>query len=127
MTKKLVFDLDGTLTQPDDRLPYTELLPDRDLVDKLRAYKECGYEIIIQTARNMRTHANNVGKINALTLPLVIDWLYRHQIPFDEIHVGKPWCGTEGFYVDDRAIRPSEFKSLSVDEIDALLQREKRA
>ena len=52
------------------------------------------------------------------------DWLARHQIPYDEIHVGKPWCGTEGFYVDDKAVRPSEFLALSHDEIHALLAKE---
>ena len=50
-----------------------------------------------------------IGKINANTLPLILDWLAQHEIPYDEIHVGKPWCGTEGFYVDDKAVRPSEF------------------
>ena len=54
----------------------------------------------------------------------VIDWLRRHDVPFDEIHVGKPWCGTEGFYVDDRAVRPSEFLSLSRGQIAALIAGE---
>ena len=48
----------------------------------------------------------------------------RHDIPFDEIHVGKPWCGTEGFYIDDRAIRPSEFVALSLGEIQTLIAGE---
>ncbi|MFB2351434.1 hypothetical protein ACETUS_30055, partial [Priestia megaterium] len=79
--------------------------------------------IIICTARNMRTHGGQLGKINALTLPIVLDWLARHDIPYDEIHVGKPWCGTGGFYVDDKAVRPSEFATLTYEEIRALLAR----
>jgi capsule biosynthesis phosphatase len=56
--------------------------------------------------------------------PVILAWLARHDVPFDELYVGKPWCGTEGFYVDDKAVRPSEFLALSPDEIAALLARE---
>ena len=65
----------------------------------------------------MRTHNGNIGKITAQTLPIVISWLNKHSIPFDEIYIGKPWCGTDGFYVDDKAIRPDEFARMSYDEI----------
>lgn len=69
----------------------------------------------------MRTHNNSVGKINAFTLPVIIDWLKKHDVPYDEIHVGKPWCGHDGFYVDDRSIRPDEFNALGYDGVRALL------
>ncbi len=120
--KRLVIDLDDTLTVHDSRRSYAEQEPNLVLVAKLREYKALGYEIIIQTARNMRTYNNSIGKINAETLPVVIEWLKRHDVPYDEIHVGKPWCGFEGFYVDDRAIRPSEFVSLDLDSIHALIR-----
>ena len=94
------------------------------MVKKLRAYQAEGFAIVICSARNMRTYGGQVGKINANTLPVILDWLARHEIPYDELHVGKPWCGTEGFYVDDKAIRPSEFLTLSHAQIQALLARE---
>lgn len=87
-------------------------------------YKELGYTITIFTARNMNTFSGNIGKINVHTMPVIIDWLNRNNIPYDEIIVGKPWCGTNGFYVDDKAIRPSEFISLSETEIAELLDKE---
>jgi capsule biosynthesis phosphatase len=119
-------DLDGTLTLENPALenpgtPYAERLPNLAVVEKLREYKAAGFEIAIYTARNMRTHEKSVGRINALTLPVVIEWLKRHDIPFDELHVGKPWAGPQGFYVDDRAIRPNEFATLSHAEILKLL------
>jgi len=122
--KRLVFDLDGTLTHDDASVSYAERPPNLAMVEKLRAYRAEGFEIVICSARNMRTYEGQIGKINANTLPVIVDWLTRHQIPYDELHVGKPWCGTEGFYVDDKAIRPSEFLALSHDEIHALLARE---
>jgi capsule biosynthesis phosphatase len=73
----------------------------------------------------MRTYEGNVGKISAHTLPIIVTWLQEHDVPYDEIHVGKPWCGHEGYYVDDRAIRPSEFLKYSHEEIVDLLRREK--
>jgi capsule biosynthesis phosphatase len=122
--KRLVFDLDGTLTHDDPQASYAERRPNAAMVEKLRAYRADGFEIVICSSRNMRTYEGQIGKINANTLPVILDWLARHDIPYDEIHVGKPWCGTEGFYVDDKAIRPSEFLTLSHEEIHALLARE---
>ena len=120
--KRLVIDLDDTLTVNNPDLSYSEKEPNLPLIAKLREYKAMGFEILVQTARNMRTYQGSVGKINANTLPVIIDWLNKHDVPYDEIYVGKPWCGTEGFYVDDRAIRPSEFVSLSLSEINALIE-----
>ncbi len=120
--KRLIVDLDDTLTCPDQTRSYAEKEPNLPLVARLREYKADGFEIVIQTARNMRTFEGAIGKINVHTLPVIIAWLQRHDVPYDEIHVGKPWCGFEGFYVDDRAIRPSEFVSLSLEEINALIR-----
>lgn len=122
--KRLVFDLDGTLALDEPDRSYADRRPNTALIARLHEYRAQGFEIIICSARNMRTHQNSVGRINALTLPVIIDWLNRHEVPFDEIHVGKPWCGTDGFYIDDKAIRPSEFVALSLEEIQALLARE---
>lgn len=121
--KKIVMDLDETISSKVVGKGYADALPKYDVIAQMRAFKQMGFEICIFTARNMRTYEGNVGKINANTLPVILDWLAQHGVPYDEIIVGKPWCGHEGFYVDDRAIRPSEFVALSPDEIDALLAR----
>ena len=73
----------------------------------------------------MRTHESNVGRITAMTVPMILEWLQKHDVHFDEIVVGKPWCGEDGFYVDDRTIRPSEFTSLSFEEITDLIAAER--
>ena len=77
------------------------------------------------TSRNMNSYNNNIGLINKNTLPIIINWLDENNIPYDEIYVGKPWCGHEGFYVDDKAIRPSEFINKTYEEIVELLRKEK--
>ena len=122
--KKLVIDLDGTLTTA-NTTDYRLVSPNMDVIKKLREYQQQGFSITIFTARNMRTYEGSIGKINIHTLPIIVEWLEKHSVPYDEIIVGKPWCGHDGFYIDDRAIRPSEFASLSVDEINSLLDKEK--
>lgn len=124
--KRLVIDLDGTITLGDTS-DYHAVSPNLSVVEKVRQYKKLGFEIVIHTSRNMRTYEGNPGKITANTVPIIIDWLTKHDIPYDEIWVGKPWCGFDGFYVDDRAIRPDEFANLSLDEINALLGGEQKA
>ena len=122
--KRLIFDLDGVLAIDDPSKDYADRAPNLAVIERLRAYRANGFEIVIASARNMRTFSGQIGRINAVTLPVIIDWLNRHDIPFDEIHVGKPWCGTEGFYIDDRAVRPSEFLAMGLEEIQALVARE---
>lgn len=121
--KNLVIDLDGTLTI-DANTSYPDKPVNTDVVEKLREYKSLGFNITILTSRNMRTYEGNVGKINIHTLPVIIEWLNRHNVPYDEIVLGKPWCGFDGFYVDDKSIRPSEFSSLTYDQIRELLAKE---
>lgn len=112
-------DLDETIcsTQNSD---YSNSTPKTEIIEKLREFKTRGFEIVISTSRNMRTYEGNTGKITANTLPIIIEWLNKHNVPYDEIYVGKPWCGHEGFYVDDKAIRPDEFATLSYDQIKVL-------
>lgn len=114
----IVVDLDGTLCalKPVGGR-YEDLEPVGPVLQRLREYHEQGFHIIICTARNMRTYEGNVGRINANTMKVILEWLDRHAVPYDELHIGKPWQGRGGFYVDDKAIRPDEFVRLSYEQI----------
>jgi capsule biosynthesis phosphatase len=118
----IVMDVDGTLCakkRPDQS--YADVAPAHDLLGALREYRERGFYVILTTSRNMNTYNGNVGLITANTAKTLLAWLERHDVPFDELHVGKPWPGRGGFYVDDKAIRPDEFLKLSYEEIVALV------
>jgi len=39
--------------------------------------------------------------------------------------IGKPWCGHDGFYIDDRAVRPRGFLENSLEQLNALLERDR--
>lgn len=122
--KKLVLDLDDTIcfTTNSD---YRNSIPNMPLIEKIRDYKKQGFNITISTSRNMRTYEGNIGKINANTVPIIVEWLSNNNVPYDELIVGKPWCGFEGFYVDDKAIRPDEFVDLKYEEIIKIIAAKK--
>lgn len=118
--KRIVIDVDNTLTMGDNK-DYSKVSPNMAVIKKLAEYKEAGFQVVLATARNMRTHENSLGKIVAKTVPILAAWCEQHGIEYDELWVGKPWCGTEGFYVDDRAIRPDEFVSCDLSAIRSLI------
>ena len=122
--KRLIVDLDNTISYT-IKGDYVNSKPIEQTINMLRKYHDEGWEIVINSSRNMRTYEANVGKINIYTLPNIISWLNKYNVPYDEIIVGKPWCGYDGFYIDDKAIRPSEFHSMNEKEIHLLLEKEK--
>lgn len=122
----IVLDIDGTLCPA--RFPgveYADLEPYAPMVDRMREYKKRGYYLILITGRQMQTYEGNVGLMNAHTLPVLIEWLTRHQIPFDELYLGRPWPGKEGFYVCDRTVLPVHFLTQSAGQLQAYLERQK--
>ena len=122
--KRLIVDLDDTISITVEG-DYVNSVPIQPFIDILNKYKAEGFEIAINSSRNMRTYESNVGKINVYTLPNIIEWLGKYNVPFDEVYIGKPWCGFEGFYIDDKSIRPSEFLNMNYDEIIMMLKKEK--
>lgn len=123
--KVIVMDIDGTLCEIKSKeQSYLDVIPKFNILEKLNKMKQEGFYIILYTSRQMRTYDGNIGKINANTGKILFQWLEKYNIPFDEIYFGKPWCGKNGFYVDDKAIRPSEFAKLSYNEIIKLLEAE---
>ena len=119
----LIFDIDGTICPVKGHNEiYEELIPYADMVAKIRAYHEQGTKIVLFTSRNMRTHGGNLGLINAHTAPVLLLWLKRWDIPYDEIIYGKPWPGKFGFYVDDRSVRPDEFMRHTPEELAGICQ-----
>lgn len=117
-------DIDGTLCPIKKKEEeYIDLVPYKEMIDKLREYKEGGAKIVLFTSRNMNSYNGNIGLINANTAKVLLKWLDKWDIPYDEIIYGKPWPGHHGFYVDDRTIRPDEFLKYSVDELDEICKK----
>jgi capsule biosynthesis phosphatase len=100
---RICIDLDGVvceLRRPGQQ--YADLSPIPGAVEKLRALRSAGHYIILCTARHMKTCDGNVGKVIARQGKVTLDWLQRLDVPYDELHFGKPHAD---IYLDDNAVR----------------------
>jgi capsule biosynthesis phosphatase len=96
------FDLDNTLiTSPVIPGDYSTVLPIQKNIDFLKYLHRFGNTIIIYTARRMKTHNGNVGKVVADVGQQTMDTLTKFGIPYDEIYFGKPYADA---YIDDLAV-----------------------
>jgi capsule biosynthesis phosphatase len=104
--QRYCFDLDNTLVSyPVIANDYTSVKPIQKNIDFLYYLKRLGHTIIIYTARRMKTHNGNTGKILADIGKITFDTLDKFSIPYDEIYFGKPYAD---FYIDDLAISSYE-------------------
>ena len=123
----LVVDVDGTLCPvKTNSEAYCDLEPYENIVQKLREYHAEGAKIVLYTSRNVNTYKGNIGLINANTAKILLAWLDRWEVPYDEIIYGKPWAGRRGVYIDDRAVRPDEFLKYSFDELEKICEDSKK-
>lgn len=104
-------DLDGTIcyTKNVDET-YTDVLPIPGAIEVLQKLHKNGHYIIIMTARNMVTHNNNIGKIIANQAEIVINWLKKYNIPYDELHFGKP---VADYYIDDKGFKFENWENIN--------------
>jgi hypothetical protein len=99
--KRFCFDLDNTLvTYPTIKNDYSTVEPIKKNIKFLKYIKSFGHTIIIYTARRMKTHDGNVGKLLCDIGKVTFDTLEKFKIPFDEIYFGKPYAD---YYIDDLA------------------------
>jgi capsule biosynthesis phosphatase len=100
---RLCFDLDGVLCclkKPGQT--YADVEPTPGAVQKLRALRAAGHQIVIATARHMKTCDHSVGRVVAKQGLVTLQWLEKHGFEYDEIWFGKPHCD---IYIDDNAFR----------------------
>lgn len=122
-----IFDIDGTLCPiKGTEEKYEDLIPYKNMIERIKYYKENGAKIILFTSRNMNSYNGNIGKINKNTAKILLNWLDKWEIPYDEIIYGKPWPGHKGFYVDDRTIRPNEFLNKDIKELDEICKKARK-
>ena len=136
--KRICFDLDNTLvTYPTINRDYSTVKPVEKNIQYLRYLKSFGNTIIIYTARRMKTHHGNIGKINADIGKITFEILDKFNIPYDEIYFGKPYAD---FYIDDLAfncfydlekelgyynnnIKPRDFHTIQTSSIDTIIKK----
>ena len=116
--RTLVVDVDGTLCPiKPDGMAYRDLPADPAMKARLASLRADGWFIVLFSSRGMRTYGGNVAAILEHILPPMVEWLDRNGIAYDEVQLAKPWPGRDGFYVDDRAVRPREFLTMSLEQL----------
>lgn len=122
MEKKiLVYDLDETLcTKKRSDESYADVKPIKSMIDQLNKFYDEGHTIIIQTARNMVTQNNDVGKVLQNVGEVTLKWLRENGVKYHSIQFGKPYAN---YYIDDKSIRPYEILSINnLDDLDLILK-----
>lgn len=100
---RFCFDLDNTLvTYPTIKNDYSSVKPITDNINYLKFLKSIGHTIIIYTARRMKTHNGDVGKVTRDIGLITLKTLDDFEIPYDEIYFGKPYAD---YYIDDLAVK----------------------
>lgn len=120
---RICFDFDNTLvTYPLESGNYETVEPINENIEFVRFLKKLGCTIIIYTARRMKTHSGNVGKIIQDVGKITIDTLEKFEIPYDELYFGKPYAHA---YIDDLVINAFDdyqqdlgISNFSIDERD---------
>ena len=137
---RICFDLDNTLVSfPKMNGDYSTVEPIKQNIDYLKYLKSFGNTIIIYTARRMKTHHGNTGKVMADIGKITFDTLEKYSIPYDEIYFGKPQADVYiddlglncfddlekelGFYMDK--IEPREFNHLDSTTIELYTKKSK--
>jgi capsule biosynthesis phosphatase len=101
---RICFDLDNTLVSyPTIAGDYSSVKPIYKNCSLLKKLRDDGHEIIIYTARRMKTHNGNVGKVIKDIARVTIDTLEKFDIEYDELIFGKPIAD---IYIDDRSVNP---------------------
>ena len=99
----ICFDVDGVLCDDSDsNIPYAKRKPYPWVSEVLHNIKTAGHTIKIQTARYMNKFDGNQLKAIEHGKSELIFWLKEHNIPFDEVYLGK--AGAD-YYLDDKAFR----------------------
>lgn len=117
--KTFVVDIDDTFCKSprkaDGNFDYSKGYPIQCVIDKINQLYNQGHQIILYTARGMRTFNGNIEKIEAKHRPLLTTWLEEHKVLYHKLIFGKPWY-KDYFFIDDRGITINQFITYEADD-----------
>lgn len=102
---KIVIDVDDTICDNNNR-QYKDAIPKRKAIEKLNLLHSQGYEIILYTARGMKSCNGDLDKIIKKNKDVLETWLKENNVQYDELIFGKP---LGDLYIDDKCMEVREF------------------
>ncbi|MDC1140598.1 glycosyltransferase [Gammaproteobacteria bacterium] len=109
MTDKLIIDLDNTITVDESASAYESKKLNPEVAEAMKNAAQLGMSSTIFSSRNMKTLNGDLKKIEEITRPIAENWLKENHIHYLDLILGKPWCGSAGWYVDDKNLSIEEF------------------
>ena len=103
--KRIVVDVDDTLCTVINR-DFANAIPHRDVIDKVNAYYDAGYEIIISTARGQKS-CKTPKEMQDKYYNVTKEWLDNNGVKYHKLDIG--YKQNADLYVDDKAITPDGF------------------
>lgn len=100
-----VFDLDGTICSQEKSGEYHLAKPIVPMIEKVNKLFDEGHEILIFTARGMRTYGTRALAVQALG-EMTANWLDDNGVRYTRLQFGKP---PGDFYIDDKGISAEKF------------------
>jgi uncharacterized HAD superfamily protein len=94
---KLVIDIDGTICTEEKQFSRSLAKPIEGAVNALKEINSKGHFIILYSSRTWAEYE------------MTVDWLEKHEIPFDQLILGKP---QGDYWIDDRAIEFLNWKQV---------------
>ena len=94
---QIIIDLDGTICTEEKTFSRSLAKPKKDAVESIKNLKDQGHTIIIYTARSWNEYE------------MTINWLNGHEIPYDQVMLGKP---IGDYWIDDRSLRFTTWKEI---------------
>ena len=95
------FDMDGIITSDNGGWTadyYSTCKPNYEVISLMKKISDKGHKIIIYTSRL----SNEVKTVT-------VEWLHRHNVPYDAIHFDKPLYD---FMLDDKNVTADQLNSL---------------
>ena len=127
MIHTFIIDVDDTLlTTPlneDGKYDYEKSTPITASVERIRSLKQDGHQIILFTARGMRTFNGDLKKIKKEHEEILIGWLKQNEVPYDSLVFGKPW-GPNPIYVDNRNLSLHSFVTSNPEFFENIIKAE---
>lgn len=104
---RLCFDIDNTITVWDNNRDYENFVPDTTMVSFINELYDQGHTIVLYTARGMNSVSPN--RIASEIIPPLLKNLEKIGLKYHELITHKP---VYDWIIDDKAMRPDEFKEL---------------
>lgn len=94
---RLIIDIDGTICSEEKQFSRSLATPLVGAAHSIHKLKAQGNTIILYSARTWSEYE------------MTVDWLRKHDIPFDQLILGKP---QGDYWIDDRAIHFSTWDKI---------------